>query len=89
MLSPHPGAPIVLMIPGSGPVDRDGNSPQGLKAATLKLLAQELAAAGIATVRIDKRAARSANVATYADPDLPLAVGVVENIAGFLKNSRP
>lgn len=47
--------PVVLMIPGSGPTDRDGNSPSGLKAAPLRLLAEGLAAKGIASVRIDKR----------------------------------
>lgn len=47
--------PVVLMIPGSGPTDRDGNSPRGLKAASLRLLAEGLAAKGIASVRVDKR----------------------------------
>lgn len=47
--------PVVLMIPGSGPTDRDGNSPRGLRAASLRLLAEGLAAKGIASVRIDKR----------------------------------
>lgn len=55
MLSPGRGVPVVLMIPGSGPTDRDGNSPLGLKAATLRLLAEGLATRGITTVRIDKR----------------------------------
>ncbi|WP_322965267.1 alpha/beta hydrolase [Sphingomonas fuzhouensis] len=47
--------PVVLMIPGSGPTDRDGNTPLGVKAAPLRLLAEGLAAKGIASVRIDKR----------------------------------
>lgn len=47
--------PVVLMIPGSGPTDRDGNSPMGVKAAPLRLLAEGLAAQGIATIRVDKR----------------------------------
>ncbi|HEX7857203.1 MAG TPA: alpha/beta fold hydrolase [Sphingobium sp.] len=56
MLSPGGfNAPVILMIPGSGPTDRDGNNPLGVKAASLKLLAEGLAARGIATVRIDKR----------------------------------
>ncbi|WP_395330688.1 alpha/beta fold hydrolase [Novosphingobium sp. BL-8H] len=59
MLSPATpagkGAPVVLMIPGSGPTDRDGNNPLGVKAASLRLLAEGLAAQGIASVRIDKR----------------------------------
>lgn len=48
-------APVVLIIPGSGPTDRDGNNPLGVKAATYRLLAEELASDGISTVRIDKR----------------------------------
>jgi pimeloyl-ACP methyl ester carboxylesterase len=49
------GAPVVLIIPGSGPTDRDGNSPLGVKAAPYRLLAGSLAKRGISTVRIDKR----------------------------------
>jgi pimeloyl-ACP methyl ester carboxylesterase len=49
------GAPIVLMIPGSGPTDRDGNNPLGVTAAPYRLLAEALAAKGVSTVRIDKR----------------------------------
>ncbi len=46
--------PVVLIIAGSGPTDRDGNSPM-LKGDTYRLLAQALAAKGIASVRYDKR----------------------------------
>ncbi|HEX8534687.1 MAG TPA: alpha/beta fold hydrolase [Allosphingosinicella sp.] len=49
------GAPVVLIIPGSGPTDRDGNNPLGVKAATYRLLAEGLAERGITSVRIDKR----------------------------------
>lgn len=48
-------APVVLIIPGSGPTDRDGNNPLGVKAAPYRLLAEGLAAQGVASVRIDKR----------------------------------
>ncbi|MBX7540095.1 alpha/beta fold hydrolase [Qipengyuania sp. GH29] len=46
---------LVLIIPGSGPTDRDGNNPLGVKAAPYRLLAEALAEHGIASVRIDKR----------------------------------
>jgi pimeloyl-ACP methyl ester carboxylesterase len=48
--------PVVLIIAGSGPTDRDGNSVL-LPGAnnSLKLLAEGLAADGIASVRYDKR----------------------------------
>lgn len=56
MLSPaQAGAPLVLIIPGSGPTDRDGNNPLGVAAASYRLLAEALAAQGVASVRIDKR----------------------------------
>jgi pimeloyl-ACP methyl ester carboxylesterase len=49
------GSPVVLIIPGSGPTDRDGNNPLGVKAGPYRLLANALAREGVSTVRIDKR----------------------------------
>lgn len=49
------GTPVVVIIPGSGPTDRDGNNPLGVKAQPYKLLADALAAKGISSVRVDKR----------------------------------
>jgi pimeloyl-ACP methyl ester carboxylesterase len=48
-------APVVLIVPGSGPTDRDGNNPLGVQASTYRLIAEGLAARGIRSVRIDKR----------------------------------
>jgi hypothetical protein len=48
-------SPVVLIIPGSGPTDRDGNNPLGLTAAPYRLLAEALVAKGVSSVRIDKR----------------------------------
>ena len=66
--------PGVVLVSGSGPTDRDGNSPAGIRASTYRLLAQGLAARGIHSVRIDKRgmfgsraAAADANAVTIAD----------------------
>jgi pimeloyl-ACP methyl ester carboxylesterase len=47
--------PVALIIPGSGPTDRDGNNPLGMRAAPYRLLAEGLAAARISSLRIDKR----------------------------------
>jgi uncharacterized protein len=67
MLAPASGAaPMVLIVPGSGPTDRDGNNPLGVKASTYRLLAEGLAARGIGTVRIDKRG-MFASAAAVAD----------------------
>lgn len=66
--------PIVLIVPGSGPTDRDGNNPLGVKAAPYRMLAENLATRGIASVRIDKcgmfgsaPAASDANAVTIRD----------------------
>ena len=48
--------PVALLIAGSGSTDHDGNGPQA-KPATLKKLAEQLAARNIATLRYDKRGA--------------------------------
>jgi alpha-beta hydrolase superfamily lysophospholipase len=48
--------PVALLIAGSGSTDHDGNGPQA-KPATLKKLAEQLAAQKIATLRYDKRGA--------------------------------
>lgn len=48
--------PVVLIIAGSGPTDRNGNSPLIPGANnSLRLLAEALAAEGIASLRYDKR----------------------------------
>jgi pimeloyl-ACP methyl ester carboxylesterase len=61
-------APVVLIIAGSGPTDRDCNSNVGLKTNAYKYLAQELEKQGIACVRFDKRGiAQSREAIKYED----------------------
>ena len=55
LLDPGKDAPAILMIPGSGPTDRDGNNPLGVKGGVYRQLAEALAAKKVATLRIDKR----------------------------------
>lgn len=53
--------PVILLIAGSGPTDRNGNNPipagqpNSVKANSYKMLADSLATLGIATLRYDKR----------------------------------
>lgn len=47
--------PVVLIIAGSGPTDRDGNNVYGSLTDSYKMIAYELAHNGIASVRYDKR----------------------------------
>ncbi|EON71964.1 alpha/beta hydrolase [Lysinibacillus sphaericus] len=48
-------SPVVLILAGSGPTDKDGNSAIAGKNNSLKMLAEGLANEGVATVRYDKR----------------------------------
>ncbi|MDQ1921234.1 alpha/beta hydrolase [Massilia pseudoviolaceinigra] len=61
--------PVALIIAGSGPTDRDGNGP-GLKNDSLRLLAQGLADAGVASVRFDKRGIAASAAAGPREADL-------------------
>jgi len=63
-----PKAPVAIIIPGSGPTDRDGNNPLGVVAASYRLLAEALAAKGVSTIRIDKRGMFGSSAAA-ADAD--------------------
>jgi uncharacterized protein len=63
-------APVVLIIAGSGPTDRDGNSPAGVQASTYKLIAEGLAARGIASLRYDKLFSGSSRPKIIGEQDL-------------------
>src|SRR5262245_14153335 len=56
-LPPTPGPwPVVLVHPGAGTTDKDGNAPAyNVKPDSLKMLGRALAERGIACLRIDKR----------------------------------
>jgi hypothetical protein len=60
--------PLVVIIAGSGPTDRDGNSP-GLKSDYLKMLAENLALNNIASFRYDKRGVGKSKV-THKNEEL-------------------
>jgi hypothetical protein len=72
MLPATPGkVPVALIIAGSGPTDRNGNSTQ-LPGPnnTYKMLAEALAKQGIASVRYDKRAIGASKAAATSEADL-------------------
>lgn len=58
--------PLVVLIAGSGPTDRDGNSVLGLHSDAYRMLAEALAARGVAALRYDKRGVGSSG--TTFDP---------------------
>jgi alpha-beta hydrolase superfamily lysophospholipase len=86
--------PVVLIIAGSGPTDRDGNSPAlGLNANIYKLLAYDLGKAGIASVRYDKRMIGQ-SAGTQKESDLRFddyiddAVGFIEMLGDDARFSK-
>jgi alpha-beta hydrolase superfamily lysophospholipase len=61
--------PVALIIAGSGPTDRNGNNAQ-MKNNSLLLLAHELAAQGIASIRYDKRGIGESKGALISEENL-------------------
>ncbi len=66
--------PALLLLPGSGPTDRDGNNALGVKGSVYRQLAEGLATHGISSLRVDKRgiggsakAVANPNAVTIAD----------------------
>ncbi len=79
-----PDAPVVLIIPGSGPTDRDGNSPLGIAANAYRLLAEGLAEVGVSTIRIDKRGM----FASAGDPNAVVIEDYVDDTRSWVGTIR-
>ncbi len=82
--------PVVLIHPGSGPTDRDGNGPL-VRTDCLKMIGRALAAEGFAVVRIDKRGMGASAKALAKEEDIRLdtyAADVTAWVALLRKNSR-
>lgn len=73
--------PVVLIIAGSGPTDRNGNSAEGARNNSLKRLAWVLARHNIASVRYDKRGVAASLKATPDERNLTLDAYVADAVA--------
>lgn len=80
MLPPKLPAPIVLIVAGSGPTDRDGNSGP-IHPDTYRLLAAALAQRGMASVRYDKRGVAASAAAATSENDLRFEAYVADAAA--------
>ncbi|MFN7389012.1 alpha/beta hydrolase [Brevundimonas sp.] len=67
-----------VIIPGSGPTDRNGDSPLGVSAAAYRLLAEALADQGIATLRYDKRGVGQSTAAIVAEDQLTFDISATD-----------
>lgn len=84
---PTDDGPVILVIPGSGPTDRDGNNPMGVTAASYRLLAEALGARGIGSVRIDKRG-MFGSAATGVDPNAVTIAAYADDVAAWADAAR-
>lgn len=83
-------APVVLLIAGSGPTDRDGNNPAGGNNDSLRRLALGLAERGIASLRYDKRGVAASRAAAPREEQLSVEAYVADAVAwGQLLKSDP
>ena len=81
---------VCIIVPGSGPIDRDGNSGFNLRADTYKLLAEGLAENGIAAFRYDKRGVGKSLPAQFKEEDIRFETNVqdLKVIISHLKTLR-
>jgi pimeloyl-ACP methyl ester carboxylesterase len=77
--------PVVLIIAGSGPTDRDGNNSDGGRNDSMKRLALILAKHNIASVRYDKRGVAASRPATPDERDLSIEKYVDDAVAWSAK----
>ena len=77
----------VLIIPGSGPTDHDGNNPAGARPATYRLLAQGLAAQGVSSLRVDKRGLFM-SAAAVADPNAVTIGDYADDVRAWVRVLR-
>lgn len=74
LILPPGSTEVALIIPGSGPINRDGNSILGIRAQPYRLLAEGLAHERIASVRTDKRGMFGSRQAVDLLADLTLSI---------------
>ena len=87
MVAPPAASAAVLIIPGSGPTDRDGNTALRVAAAPYRLLAEGLAAEGIASLRIDKRGL-FASAGAVTDPNAVIIADYVADVQKWVSLLR-
>lgn len=83
-------SPVVLIIAGSGPTNRDGNNTLGANTNAYKMLSVSLAKNGISSVRFDKRGIGESKQAMTSESDLRFDTYINDVVLWIelLKNDR-
>ena len=81
---------LLILQPGSGPTDRNGNNPMGIKANSYRLLSEALAEKSIATLLIDKRGIAASALAAKSETDLRFDdyINDLVDWTGFMKKDK-
>lgn len=74
--------PVVLIIAGSGPTDKDGNQA-AMQNNSLKMLAEALKQNGVASLRFDKRGIASSRTAGKQESDLRFD-NYIDDVSGWI-----
>ena len=78
---------LCIIVPGSGPTDRDGNNAYGLQSNCYKMLAKSLNDSGFATFCYDKRGVGKSISTTLKEEDIVFKTGV-EDIKSIIRHFR-
>ncbi len=76
--------PVILLIAGSGPVDRNGNNRTGLNTNAYAMLADSLRLAGIGCLRFDKRGVGASKSSVASEHDISFEV-YVNDVVGLVQ----
>jgi len=72
---------LVVIVPGSGPTDRNGSNPLGVATNSYKMIAEALATQEIACLRYDKRGVGKSQSAGLSEEDLRFETYIDDLIA--------
>ncbi len=89
LLSKNKDQKLAIIIPGSGPTDRDGNNPIGVNANSYKMLAHALDSQNISSFRYDKSFIGKSIVPGVKEEDVTFdnAIKDVENIVNYMRDT--
>ncbi len=79
---------VALIIAGSGPTDRDGNNPLGVKSNSYKMLADSLFKSGFASLRYDKRGIGASDKVNESQLTFDTYVNDAIEWINYLKNNK-